>query len=808
GRNHPLFHTLGSVSRHKSFSRVLLQGLTEHEVGEVISATTGEYPPRSVTKKVYQNTEGNPFFVRELVDVLAQDGLLAKGHAAALGKGDPRLPESVREVIGRRMGRLSPQCNEAMGVAAVIGQRFDVDLLREVVALAGPRDALAPNGEHDDHLLGVIDEAVSVRIVEDVPGSPGSFRFTHALVRRALEEEIPNARRPRLHALIAEALEKLHDGGSPTQAGQIADHLAMAGASRLPEKLMRYSIVAGEQALKSLGFQEADIRFTTALRAAGRATRAVEARGDVRELREHRLALARIMEGLTRSRVWASARLESRQHAWDTLTATFKTFLDVGDTAKAVEIARIPMRLEGVRGLLEVTSRALELVEPDSVDAGYLYMRHATALLEERGDAEGARSALSDALDNARTARNLRLEVLARSNLGRVAWSDCDYKTTIEECLGSLRLSGTSDWELAGPALYHVIPAMISIGDLDRAGELADTYVKLTAPVPYYGLLPPWHAWTVAAARGDRPAMRAARGLLAGWSAEQPERVSAFLETWEQFTYDGIGPASAILERAYEVERGYFFWEAAIGLLGPIARAGADSEFLQRTEELARELIAKMPAPLLRYVRPAQQVLGFVAVARNDPTMAAELYPEVLHARASFERHAGFSVDRLLGLLAATSGDVAASRRHFSQAVAFCERTRALPELCWARHDYAALLLMSGRKKELPRAAFLVTKGAQTAAALNMKPLINRLAAMEEQIRNQWAQPSRPHGLTGREAEVLRLIASGHTNKQISDSLLITPNTVYHHVARIYGKIGVSRRAEAVSYAHRHGFAD
>ena len=103
----------------------------------------------------------------------------------------------------------------------------------------------------------------------------------------------------------------------------------------------------------------------------------------------------------------------------------------------------------------------------------------------------------------------------------------------------------------------------------------------------------------------------------------------------------------------------------------------------------------------------------------------------------------------------------------------------------------------------------LLAKGGKTATELDMTPLIQRFAALEERIASaQSARPAYPDGLTEREVGVLRLIAAGRTNSEIARTLVITPNTAAKLVANILGKINASNRAEAASYAHEKGLVE
>ena len=129
-RHHPLAETLAELTRERSFQRVLLRGLGQNDVGRFIELATGATPPQGLTRAVYTHTEGNPLFVTEVVRLLVQEGGLAADRAENQDSWTLRIPEGVRDVIGRRLNRLSPKCNNALTVASVVGREFTLDQMK------------------------------------------------------------------------------------------------------------------------------------------------------------------------------------------------------------------------------------------------------------------------------------------------------------------------------------------------------------------------------------------------------------------------------------------------------------------------------------------------------------------------------------------------------------------------------------------------------------------------------------------------------------------------------------------------------
>jgi len=104
-RQHPLSETLAQLSREPVFQRVLLRGLSQEDTSGFIEATAGVQPPPGLAETIYAHTEGNPFFIKEVVSLLSEQGELTEANIGGLA--GTRIPEGVREVIGQRLNRLS-----------------------------------------------------------------------------------------------------------------------------------------------------------------------------------------------------------------------------------------------------------------------------------------------------------------------------------------------------------------------------------------------------------------------------------------------------------------------------------------------------------------------------------------------------------------------------------------------------------------------------------------------------------------------------------------------------------------------------
>ena len=208
-RTHPLLDTLAALRRRPRITRVELAGLDDTAVVSLVEAAAGHTLDEAgvgLAHAVYRETDGNPFFVSEMLRHLSETGAIyqdADGRWMAIDSlKDVGLPDSVREVIGARVGRLGEGAGRVLSLAAVIGRDFDLDILAGVA------------GTSQDELLDVLDAAAAVALVRESPEAPGRYNFAHALIQHTLYQDLGPTRRARAHRQVATALEELA-GGRP-----------------------------------------------------------------------------------------------------------------------------------------------------------------------------------------------------------------------------------------------------------------------------------------------------------------------------------------------------------------------------------------------------------------------------------------------------------------------------------------------------------------------------------------------------------------------------------------------------------------
>ena len=246
-RAHPLLDTLGTLRRQNGVSRIELRGFDDDGVVAFLEAAAGHSLDEAGTGlalAVYRETDGNPFFVSEVLRHLVDTGAIycdTDGRwVGAEGLEGVILPDSLREVIGARVARLDERAQRALSLAAVIGRDFELDVL-ELVAESS-----------EDSLLDDLDAAVEAALVREHGDEPGRYSFTHALIQRTLYEDLGPTRRARVHHRIGEALEDLCDGRPDARVGDLARHWFSATVNKDLTKALDYSRMAADSALADL----------------------------------------------------------------------------------------------------------------------------------------------------------------------------------------------------------------------------------------------------------------------------------------------------------------------------------------------------------------------------------------------------------------------------------------------------------------------------------------------------------------------------------------------------------------------------
>jgi tetratricopeptide (TPR) repeat protein len=237
-RAHPLATALAGFSRLRNSETLALTGLHRDELASLLETIGDQGAPASLVEALGGATEGNPLFIREVLLHLLEEGkILREGHgwASKLSVDELGIPEGVRQVIGRRLLRLSEQANRLLSVASAFNGAFSF----EVAASAAGLD--------EQTALSAVDEALDAQLLR--PGANSeTFDFTHALIRHTLYSELNSARRTRLHRKIAEEMERAWGERAANHAAEVAFQFWRGAAASGATRGADYAIAAADNA--------------------------------------------------------------------------------------------------------------------------------------------------------------------------------------------------------------------------------------------------------------------------------------------------------------------------------------------------------------------------------------------------------------------------------------------------------------------------------------------------------------------------------------------------------------------------------
>jgi eukaryotic-like serine/threonine-protein kinase len=673
GRHHPLARVLSELGEAEGARRVALRGLDPAAVARYIEMASGVAPPPGLAEAVHEQTEGNPFFVSEVVRLLVSEGSLKEGTTTAATH--LAIPQGVREVVGRRLDRLSDPANQALRVAAAVGREFDGRLVMKVAGLP-----------YED-LRAAADEAVGARLVTPAAGED-RYSFAHALVRETLHDELSDAQRAKLHAKIAKAIEEMAEPGDD-HLGELAYHYLAAGAAGDPRMAIDYASLAAGKAMEQHAYEEAAELQERALEVFD-----LGADADPHQRLQLLLALA---EAQTSSGQFPRAR--------ETLDKAVEAARELGENDDLVQAALQLGRVTEVgyadEKIIAVVEEALEAVgEGDSAARAGLLSTLSTEELWR--DAEQARKLALEALEMARRVGDD--EVLAPA-LHRQLIMETHPSGTYEGRLALLdemkdvaERSGNREFMLRQHAFRLAV--YLELADIAAADREIDAYEKAANE-----LRMPQHLWHVPLFRavramidGDLEAAEALSGkaLAGGQRAGEPIA--------EQFAGIQLAQLRRMQGRAEELVPGFRAmtdrypaipaWRTA--LAAGLALTGKVEEARAEFERLATRNFDDIPRD--GQFRAAIALITEVCVAVGDAERAKFLYEALLPVedkvvvvgRAAMTQG---PYARLLGLLAATRGKRKDAERHFEQAVEITERMGDRPMGAWTRIDQASVLL-------------------------------------------------------------------------------------------------------------------
>lgn len=257
-RVHPLAQALAALRRMEHHERIAVRGFTLESVFDLLTAIEPSEATaagrHALAQVLHEESEGNPFFIREVLNNLVESGKLVQRDGMWVGAvasiEEMGIPEGIKEVVGRRLSRLGEPCNRMLQRASAMPGGFTWDELRAIC------------DDDEDDLLDALDAALAAQII--VERERNHYTFTHALIRATLYEELSTPRRVQLHRRVAESLESLYAESIDDHLGELAEHY-LASSGNAAEKAVEYSVRAGDRAREQFAWEEAAIHYRRAL---------------------------------------------------------------------------------------------------------------------------------------------------------------------------------------------------------------------------------------------------------------------------------------------------------------------------------------------------------------------------------------------------------------------------------------------------------------------------------------------------------------------------------------------------------------
>jgi DNA-binding CsgD family transcriptional regulator len=804
-RSHPLRPVVGELQRLPSVTPIVLSPLPPEAMAEHLTALAHGGVSATALAGIILRAEGNPYYGEELLD--------ASRHGSD-------LPAELAGLLLARVERLSGPAQQVLRVAAVAGRRMDDELVRLASGLAGP--------EYDE----AVRESVASQLL--VPDGDVGYAFRHALIREAIYADLLPGERTRMHARLAELLSDETRLAVPGTAAELAHHYLV---SHDITGAFTASVWAGQEASRLAAPAEAHRHFDQALALWDRVSDPERLVGMPRGWLAFESANETAASGEVRRAVQQLRRLHKYlDPAADPVLACrvgerLAYFLmEIEEMTEAEQAAAgavdalppDPPRWERARALATYAQTQMYQGEEESAAAIARQAREVAraskapgvgadtlvtlGLLEERaGRPKEAVDQITLAVQHAHGGKVLDVLLRATFQLARIHLENGDLHDASRYAHQGMEQAAAAGLAMAPYGLdlqYTHYLAHYADGDWDHAQQLADGFAtRVTSP---------------AEARLSAMAMfiEVARG-----SANVADRVTWMRPFWDQdgfaaYIAQGLLAENALwqndpeltaveADRVIEGQRAYSDGDfappvirvAAIALaaqadLATRARAAGDTGRAEQAEEAADRLIEVAREGAAHRRRPlfVLGVEGRAWLARSEA--------EYLRARGHNDPDAWCEVIEVFG--PAFVYETARTRWRLAESLAEAGR-RDEAQASWRLAMETARRLgaqpLAAALRDLARRARLDTGQAASEPA---EQAGGRVAGGD-------AGPGLLSGLTAREREVLRLLASGSSNREIAAELFIAPKTASVHVSNILGKLGAASRTEAAAIAHRNG---
>jgi tetratricopeptide (TPR) repeat protein len=750
---------------------------------------------------LYTRSEGNPFFVEELLkSLMMTGGLVSIDGTWKRTENHVPIPRSVQEAVQQQTAYLSPNAKRLVTFAAVTGHRFNVTLLREVMHC------------DEDHLLDLLKEVMTAQLL--VEESTDQFTFRHALMQQAIASSLLLRERQGLHRSIAETLERLCASSFLRERylEDLAFHCYEAG---MWEQALAYAQEAGEKALTLYAQQAAIDHFTRAVETAhhlsqtppprlyqarGQAYETLgdfeRARGDYeRALDAARAAQDRPMEWQSmmaigflwtghdyeQAGMWFRQALALAEQLSDpTLRARSLNLLgnwlqNTGRIQEALEAHQEALRLFEIRADRQGMAQTLEML-----GMAHLFMGDAARAVK---DFYGRAIELFRGLDDRQSLCSI-LAMRALDTAPETLETTYSALRTREECLQDVEEAGLLARQTNSP-LGRAFVEMATTWVLSSFGAFGPAFAHAHETLRIATSIE--HQEWIAATNG---ALGHLHLLLL-----EPARAMAYLEA-------GVAEAQAV-GSAIQLK-----------LLTPyLALAYIFRRAFPRAEAALETILARGQVPRNYFERQAARIWGELALAQGEAAQALAIAEQWLVSAPG-------DMQQPIPHLLVLKGEALLALKRLEEAAAVFEEAkrgaelRQAPSILWRIHRslgrvYHLLQREEQAQREFAAARHLIQELALTIDDTSLRERFLHTALellpKEKPPLTRQAAKQAFGGLTPREREVAALVAQGKTSREMADLLVVSERTAEVHVSNILGKLGFTSRAQIAAWAVEKG---
>ena len=714
GQRHAVSEMFAELAASDRERTLRLRGLDQAGVAEMIEATTGVAPSTTLVRAIRERTEGNPFFVGEVVRLLAGEGELG-GDTAEL---PPAVPRGARDAIARRLEDLSETAVEILAIAAVAGRIFEPAIVEDV------------SGRDAGEVAAALSQALEAKLVVTRPASE-LLAFGHAIVRETIYASIEPRARADLHGRVGEAIERLHPDDRSLYLDDLARHFVEACESN-PEKAIEYSRRAARGAAEKLAHEDAAIHYARAL-ALLADTQPDERRGRLQL--ELALGQARTLAG----------RLAEARGSLEDAAALARELGDYEALARAgLAIALVAVAGNVDEPLLALLEEALAATpDADSVLRVELLSALSARLVWQ--DPQGAAAAAGrEAVAMAdRLGDDHALAVALFAQQMMLSGQPDSPRRRLENVERLIRVAGRcDDGDLVVRGHAHKLHALLELGEIEQARVAYADYARLARE-----LRQPQHLWHLPLFRSvlatmegrfDDAAELAEEAYRGGERAQEPlagqfRAAQMAVIRQQQGRLEEALPAVREMARRFSVIRA---WQLTVA--GFLAELGNSDEARTAFERFSANDYEDLP-------RDMQWLPAMVRLADACHWLDDRSRAEVLYAK--LEPFSGLAVvigraatclgpvDIFLGRLALTRQRPDQAAAHFDAALALARKMDDRPSTLEARYGLGRALAARGRTGDRERGLEELAASLDGAEALGMRRLVERAIATRLEVQ-------------------------------------------------------------------------